>query len=123
MCETKNRKFANGEENSDEEVRRKETGRYESDEGYEGYEREEVIVTCTAPPFLLQVCPVCIIFVSVHRRSKVLTLYSPASFPSKPLVLSLMFFMCGRSFHPTSSGFFPTTRSDCREMTLESFCA
>jgi len=29
-----------------EEVRRKETGRHESDESYEGYEREEVIVTC-----------------------------------------------------------------------------
>merc|ERR550534_2996746 len=42
----KNRKFANGEKNSDEEVRRKETGRHESDEDYEGYEREEVIVTC-----------------------------------------------------------------------------
>merc|ERR550534_2422148 len=46
LCETKNRKFANGEKNSDEEVRREETGRHESDEGYEGYEREEVIVTC-----------------------------------------------------------------------------
>merc|ERR550534_2295062 len=35
LCETKNRKFANGEKNSDEEVRCKETGRHESDEGYE----------------------------------------------------------------------------------------